>query len=72
MAQQQNGFEYAHKDGEVPFWLEDITKYVFWVVNTTHNLINEGDVVGRGNFEHNALCDFRLKVTHPNKTVEHT
>ncbi|XP_026321262.1 protein KIAA0556-like isoform X2 [Hyposmocoma kahamanoa] len=26
MAQQQNGFEYAHKDEEVPFWLEDITK----------------------------------------------
>lgn len=53
MAQQQNGFEYAHKDGEVPFWLEDITKYVFWVVNTTHNLINEGVVVGRGNFQYN-------------------
>lgn len=28
MSQQQNGFEYMHKDGEVPFWLEDITKWV--------------------------------------------
>lgn len=72
MAQQQNGFEYAQKDGEVPFWLEDITKYVFRAVNTTQNLINEGDVVDRGNFEYNALSDFRLKVTHPNKTVEYT
>lgn len=70
MAQQQNGFEYAHKDEEVPFWLEDITKYVFRVVNTTHNLINEDDVVDRGNFQHNALSDFRFKVTHPNKTVK--
>ncbi|XP_049875890.1 katanin-interacting protein-like [Pectinophora gossypiella] len=26
MAEQKNGFEYTHKDGEQTFWLEDITK----------------------------------------------
>lgn len=72
MAQQKNGFEYAHKDGEVPFWLEDITKYVFRKVNTNNNVINEVDVFDGGNFQLNAFSSFPLKVNHPNKTVEYT
>lgn len=70
MSHQQNGLEYTHKDGEMPFWLEDITKWVdalvIWTEQTEWLMISTTAL--KVNFWHNALFNFRPKVnsTIPN------